>query len=64
MTPSDKAQELVNKMAGAPEHLDDIGMYIAKQCALIAVNEILSVNWQSQEDAYYWNSVKKEIEKL
>lgn len=36
----------------------------AKVYALIAVNEILSLNWRTQEDAYYWYAVKQEIEKL
>jgi hypothetical protein len=61
MTPKEKAEELVNKyLMNTPIgfHIDD-----AKECALIAVDELIL-------DAYnnyfynYWQEVKKEIEKL
>ena len=70
MTPKEKAKELVNKMDleyGTP----------AKECALIAVDEILisvyKINFYeypydySMEDRKhleYWQEVKREIEKL
>ena len=64
MTPKEKAQELVNKFTD----LEDGEMYIgkAKQCALIAVDEILKigsviVDYNTRD---YWEKVKKEIEKL
>jgi hypothetical protein len=37
--------------------------YDAKQCALIAVDEILSILFQHHE-IDYWKEVKQEIEKL
>ena len=39
---------------------------IAKDCALIFVNEILtnSIHLLSSIELYYWNEVKQELEKL
>ena len=38
---------------------------LTKQCALIAVDEILNLCWNGNETALnYWNEVKQEIEKL
>ena len=79
MTPKEKAEELIEKMnvihyvklggkntnsKGLPVsmHYDQI-----KQCALIAVDEILSANavWYENSIPYnYWEKVKTEIEKL
>ena len=67
MTPKEKAKELVNKYWGKGITNDK---EIAKQCALIAVDEIL--NWHleflfiSNESVghQYWLDVKQEIEKL
>jgi hypothetical protein len=69
MTPKFKAQELAMKFDKYGE-TDN-----AKQCALIAVDEILNSNpccedsdrggnfqWASNE--YYWQEVKQEINKL
>ena len=36
----------------------------AKQCALIAVDEILNITLFYFEDEQYWQEVKAEIEKL
>jgi hypothetical protein len=63
MTPKEKAEELIVKMS---THDRDIHPhcthYIAKQCALIAVDEVmLALNGY---DFYYWQQVKQEIEKL
>jgi hypothetical protein len=58
MTPKEKAIELVNKMAFEVCKTDAI------QCALIAVDEILSVVWYVPVDIEYWQEVKQEIEKL
>jgi hypothetical protein len=66
MTPKEKALELVEDMHDAPE----IGYNEhAKQCALIAVDEILDVlnqiHWVIvSKDFKYWSEVKKEIEAL
>lgn len=68
MTPKEKAEELVNKyLMNTPIgfHIDD-----AKQCALIAVDEILNIAyWQlyesgGQQEEKYWNEVKQHIEQL
>jgi hypothetical protein len=62
MTPKEKAQELVDKMY----HYQWREKERAKECAFIAVDEILKITWVDKfltvED--YWNEVKQEIEKL
>ena len=71
MNAKDKAEELVNKYRMILMHSDtDLGeeiqcSLIAKQCALISVNEILSLfspMWVHIEE--YYKEVKQEIEKL
>jgi hypothetical protein len=67
MTPQEKAKELVDKMYDmrSPEY--GITEYEAKQCALIAVDEIKSYLWNThnnQIDYRYWVEVKQEIENL
>lgn len=78
-TPKDKAKELVDKMYNT-EHCGithfpnkrycdctEMNIFQAKQCAIIAVDEILSFieddrkgfNWKE-----YYKEVRKEIEKL
>jgi len=67
MTPKEKAQELVNKFAKLPEEgtlMWYLSFEIAKKCALIAVDEILSVVWYVPVDIEYWQDVKQEIENL
>jgi len=60
MIPKEKAKDLLNKL----------GVYFsenaqAKQCALIAVDEILKINkLQDIESQNYWLEVKQEIDKL
>jgi hypothetical protein len=67
MTPKEKATELIVKMS---THDRDVHPhfthYIAKQCALIAVDEILKALPEDyQNDIWsYWQEVKKEIEKI
>ena len=59
MTPKEKAKELVNKMAF------EICKTDAKQCALIAVDEIIKDKKMfNQISVEYWEDVKQEIEKL
>jgi uncharacterized membrane-anchored protein YitT (DUF2179 family) len=63
MTPKEKAKELVDKML-----LDhDMPYYLAMQCALIAVDEMLN-NYEEQykycKTKIYFQKVKQEIEKL
>jgi hypothetical protein len=66
MTPKEKAKELFDKYY--TEVLDRDGTsamngFEAKQCALIAVDELLLlITYQPTID--YWNEVKQEIEKL
>lgn len=68
MTPKEKAKELVDKFSD----LEDGEMYIgkAKQCALIAVDEIISEIEPSvsmdviEARIKYWEEVKQEIKKL
>jgi len=62
MTPKEKADELFTKFSGNTVHFD-----AAKQCALIAVDEILNAIeqiFETFEERKYWQEVKKEIEKL
>ena len=69
MTPKEKAQELFNKffrniMGYGPRERET-----AKQCALIAVDEIMkAIGWNEMELGVdrdnYWTEVKQEIEKL
>lgn len=60
MTQKEKAKELVGKMKNC---LFSDGLYDAKQCATICVDEILSICTQSKF-RIYWSEVKLEIEKL
>jgi len=71
MTPKEKAKELVDKyfLAIVDDSWSDY-YTIAKECALIAVDEILNQDkdvFDWEEAAYhfeYWMNVKQEIEKL
>ena len=64
MTPTEKANELIEKFY--PQVQWKMGqedcMDRAKQCALIAVDLVLSSCVESR--IYYWIEVKKQIEKL
>jgi hypothetical protein len=63
MTPKEKAEELVDKLDSAMEFYTP--KRFAKQCALIAVDEILNAGKDVDEFAdAYWQKVRKEIEKL
>ena len=69
MTPKEKADDLFRKMYQTHSvSPSDITKYFAKQCALVAVDEILNHHSQEQSlyriDTYYWQQVKQEIEKL
>jgi hypothetical protein len=83
MNPKEKAEELIEKylkldieIGGQYDGYLTMKMHDAKQCALIAVEEILSNNCGSHTDEmnatnseiycdeYFWNECKKEIEKL
>lgn len=77
MTPKEKAKELVEKMyfsgryKDGEDYIPEQALIRAKECALIAVNEILNENSIRENDndeiiTYepYWLKVKQEIEKL
>jgi hypothetical protein len=78
MSPKEKAKELLDKMtkqtyeyqeyAGANYTTYEIGYQGGKKCALIAVDEILNHHSTEQGlyriDRYYWQEVKKQIDKL
>jgi hypothetical protein len=62
MTPKEKAEELVDKFSFSCRECDN-----SKQCAMIAVDEIIEVLWKTNknETEYrHWQQVKKEIEEL
>jgi hypothetical protein len=59
MTPQEKAYEIWQKMMNADLLVDSIS---AKQCALVAVDEVLNVI--DNFEMIYWKEVKQEIEKL
>ena len=73
MTPKEKAIELVEKMTFSCHECDT--QWKAKQCALVAVEEMLDrLIWHTSasdlgntlivEDIKYWQNVKHELEKL
>ena len=72
MTPKEKAKELLEKFMQPIDKLHKYPMCFdtAKQCALIAVNEVLNDDWyittleDLAERRKYWRQVKQEIEKL
>ena len=75
MTPKEKAEELVDKMYQHQWRKDTVEFRNAKQCALIAVDEILLTLNKDIRDLDvvgnvlldlidYWQQVKHEIEKL
>ena len=79
MTPKEKAQELVDKFIIEVRcadrynyNLESMNLFIAKQCALIAVEEILkacpieliSSSGKFRYTDNYWDEVKTEIENL
>ena len=73
MTPKEKAQELFGKYAmylRANLRYDEEANEDAKQCALIAVDEIIASNpiaFDEQDNCIakqWWKEVKTEIEKL
>ena len=67
MTAKDKAEELVHRyrmvfMNNGGDYVDELLVsMLSKQCALISVDEILSLFISDCEDTRYWNQVRKEI---
>jgi len=74
MTPKEKAIELVEQFIEHTVEWDKIkefafdSEYHAKQCALIAVDEIFEAldehHWENRNVTEYYREVKQEIEKL
>jgi hypothetical protein len=82
MTPKEKAEDLVNSFYNNAESRNKIGafdedlhQYNCKQCALIAVDEVIefmeaddfdsdTCYWANHSKMQYWTEVKQEIEKL
>jgi len=69
MTSKEKAKELINKYFKQSDLLyEDLTWIQAKECALIAVDEIINNLVYSPTDygasITFWKQVKKEIEKL
>ena len=72
MTPKEKAKELIIKFQHPPSALehtecDCLHIDIAKECALIAVDEMLGLGAMVGSDLsdsfyIYWTKVKQEIE--
>jgi hypothetical protein len=66
MTPKDKAKELYNKFyntSSHPHHVES-RKNNAKQCVLIAVDEIMNViigSYDYELEKIYWQDVKNEI---
>ena len=70
MTPQEKAKELFNKFDfiysydGLDIMDEEFTKEDRKQCALIAVDEVLNAIWDYHLEAEWWQEVKQEIEKL
>ena len=73
MTPKEKAIELFDKMFEPNNHYMnkniEIDKIIAKECALIAVDELIEftynyTDYNEKSTKEYWQEVKHEIEKL
>ena len=71
ISPEKKALEIFNKMCSSVDELLPLDV---RECALIAVDEILNIipcyeeygsnGWVLIDNSEYWEEVKKEIEKL
>lgn len=76
LSPKEKAEELVLRYLRIDNNTKEwFNLYIAKQCALIAVDEILQIfnnEWTKLDfwteeingSINFWQEVKQEIEKL
>ena len=73
MTAKEKAIELFDKFGEFTMEWDELDGYVedkynAKQCALIAVDEIIEAmqfnSWQNRNEIEYYQEVKQEINKL
>jgi hypothetical protein len=74
MTAKEKAKELVEKFIEHTQEWDEIDGYVndvynSKQCALIAVDEMINQCWNYRDidlerSHDYWQEVKQEIQNL
>ena len=65
MTPKEKAKILVGEYFDNDLLFEDLSFIQAKQCALIAIDELIDeLSGLSLNRYEYFNKVKKEIEKL
>ena len=70
LTPKEKAKELFSKYQNIYITEDSMGIddELAKQCVLIAVNEIISIKllWFQKDTEHldFWKEVKEELLKL
>jgi len=67
MTPKEKAEEIYNKCLDKIQGLEGTEWWeSAKQCATIAVDEIIKFGNEQgiREPMMYWYKVKQELEKL
>jgi hypothetical protein len=71
ITPQEKAKELIDKMYNTDDPMGNYPMCFdtAKQCALIAVEEILASHYKvltgiNNSILEYWLEVQQEIQKL
>ena len=62
MNPKEKALELVQKYFKSNHQ--PYGFKDAKQCALIAVDEVMERTLWDKGEQRFWKEVKQEIEKL
>ena len=69
MTPEEKAKELIHRYDLMQTYVEGFSYYNAKNCALIAVDEILNIDNVKpyilhKEIINYYTKVKQEINKL
>lgn len=69
MTPKEKAEELIDKYFRDENLQWDLSYIQSKQCALIAINEIIQTlyyyHYDSESGAYeYWIETKQQLENL
>jgi len=75
MTPKEKAEELYDKFLRYVPAEEEFEHEYAKQCALVAVDEIMSFMknddeesdtcyWANHPTLTYWQNVKQELDKM
>jgi hypothetical protein len=66
MTPKEKANKLRYQIESAMQNADMRGHYnqAVKECALIAVDEVLDAHLFDLDERAYYQEVKQEIERL